>query len=131
MQAQGSCPVLSLTSALLKELLCGPLTVAPSPGEPVLRAIPLLQKPKVSLRQGWPQPTRASDSFRLSFSLDLSWMVQGRVLQWYYHMDGGGMLLLLLPVILSLGRACSHCAVSAAGTTVAVFLHFWSSWFLS
>ena len=41
---------------------------------------------EVSLGQGRPQSVRASDSFRWSFSLDLSCMVLGRIPQPYYNM---------------------------------------------
>ena len=63
-RAQGPRRVSSLTSAhLLIECLCGPQTAALSPGRLVLHA-PFPKKHKVCLGQGWPQPARASNSFR-------------------------------------------------------------------
>ena len=118
---------LSLASApLLKEFLCGPLTT--SGGLFSESSLSAKGTKSVLVRE----PARTSDSFTWSFSLDLSQMALGRVLQWYYITQGTGEVLLRLPaVILSLGQACSRHTISTASTSLAISLCLWSSQLLS
>lgn len=78
----------------------------------------------VSHNQGWPPPFTTSDSFRLSFSLDLYWMALGRPLQLYYNSGHWWGAIPFHPEIFNLPWACSHHAVSGTCTSLAVSHHF-------